>query len=220
MIVRSVRWGAGRGPERNEGMGQQQSSTDPLARIFQALEQNGCEPHGQPHNFRARCPAHEGESRDALHVVEGADRRVVLHCFAHGCDPQTIVAAVGLQLGDLFPPGHRRARRRALPSPARVDLVGDAREVADVVAALDQLKIAWVVRIDVDACPYCNGQPAQLIVGSGGLRCLFCPEECSTAMFLGALAGVLHDLDAASAPARPRALKLGDAGLRNVRRLP
>lgn len=51
--------------------------------------------------WSARCPAHE-DHNNSLSIVEGQDGRVLLNCFA-GCDVQGIVAAVDLQMRDLFP---------------------------------------------------------------------------------------------------------------------
>lgn len=52
--------------------------------------------------WTARCPAHDDE-RPSLSVAEGADGRCLLHCFA-GCKLEDIVAALGLQMEDLFAP--------------------------------------------------------------------------------------------------------------------
>jgi len=49
----------------------------------------------------ARCPAHADRSA-SLSVAEGADGRVLLHCFAC-CELSDVLAAIGLQVGDLFP---------------------------------------------------------------------------------------------------------------------
>ena len=48
----------------------------------------------------ARCPAHDDRT-PSLSILEGDDGRVVLHCFA-GCTAGDIVAAMGLELRDLF----------------------------------------------------------------------------------------------------------------------
>ena len=52
-------------------------------------------------NYMACCPAHDDKS-PSLAISELDDGRVLIKCFA-GCDPLSIVAAVGLTLGDLFP---------------------------------------------------------------------------------------------------------------------
>ena len=56
----------------------------------------------QPGQWSACCPAHEdrGPSLSVRQTPEGA---VLIHCFA-GCGPEAVVAALGLQLGDLYPP--------------------------------------------------------------------------------------------------------------------
>ncbi len=50
--------------------------------------------------FTARCPAHDDRT-NSLKVDPGDDGRVLLHCFA-GCDPEQVVAALGLTMADLF----------------------------------------------------------------------------------------------------------------------
>lgn len=55
----------------------------------------------------ARCPAHE-DGRPSLSILEQGNGKVLLHCFA-GCGADDIVAAVGLQMRDLFPPGDDNA---------------------------------------------------------------------------------------------------------------
>ena len=61
----------------------------------------------------ARCPAHD-DRRPSLSLRELQDGRVLLHCFS-GCSVQGVMAAVGLELIDLFPeraPGDRLPRER------------------------------------------------------------------------------------------------------------
>lgn len=59
--------------------------------------------------WATKCPGHD-DRRDSLSIGEGTDGRVLLHCFA-GCEPEDIVAAVGLTMGDLFPEKDRDGRR-------------------------------------------------------------------------------------------------------------
>lgn len=56
----------------------------------------------KPGNWLACCPAHDDKS-PSLSIRELDDGRVLVHCFA-GCSVHEIVAAVGLELTDLFPP--------------------------------------------------------------------------------------------------------------------
>ena len=53
--------------------------------------------------FVALCPAHE-DKNPSLALCELSDGRILLHCFA-GCEPITVLNAVGLNLSDLFPNG-------------------------------------------------------------------------------------------------------------------
>ena len=79
-----------------------------LARVLDALE-----PYRVGRSFR--CTAHD--DRDpSLSVAEGEGGRVLLHCFA-GCEAADICAALGLSVGDLFPPKEDEAGPRyARPS--------------------------------------------------------------------------------------------------------
>ena len=68
--------------------------------------------------WRARCPAHDGKST-SLAITEGDNGAVLVHCFA-GCAVHDVLAAVGLELADLFPerikdtsPETRRAARES-----------------------------------------------------------------------------------------------------------
>ena len=99
-------------------------SGDPLRLLWDALEAHGCEPHGAEYQFRARCPAHDGDNGSALSVRMGADGRAVLYCHAHQCSAEAITASLGLQVCDLFPDGHHRGRRYPLRLVARSDFDG------------------------------------------------------------------------------------------------
>ncbi len=50
--------------------------------------------------YLACCPAHEDRS-PSLSIGED-DGRVLLHCFA-GCDPESVLDAIGLTFSDLYP---------------------------------------------------------------------------------------------------------------------
>jgi hypothetical protein len=64
-----------------------------LGRLEDYKERNG--------EFRARCPAHGGNSDNSLSIKEGDDGRALLACHA-GCNLQEIVEAIGLGVVDLF----------------------------------------------------------------------------------------------------------------------
>lgn len=69
--------------------------------------------------WTAKCPAHE-DRHASLSVAEGDDGRVLVKCHA-GCDAETVAAAVGLELADLFerpekPPAAKPAKTRKPPA--------------------------------------------------------------------------------------------------------
>lgn len=89
----------------------------------------------------ACCPAHEDRNA-SLSVRELDDGRVLVHCFA-ACSVHEIVAAVGLELSDLFPPretDQHFARGERRPFPAADILRAIAVESTLVlIAAADML---------------------------------------------------------------------------------
>ncbi len=56
--------------------------------------------------FMARCPAHN-DGKASLMVSPGRDHPVVFHCYA-GCDPEDILAKLGLTWADLSAPRQRQ----------------------------------------------------------------------------------------------------------------
>lgn len=55
-----------------------------------------------PGKWISRCPAHDDRG-PSLSIKELDDGRVLVHCFS-GCSVGEVVAAVALELSDLFPP--------------------------------------------------------------------------------------------------------------------
>ncbi len=68
----------------------------PLERLLSRLERVRC--HGD--SYMARCPAHDDHT-PSLSIRTSKTGDVLLHCFA-GCSPESVVAACGLSLRDLF----------------------------------------------------------------------------------------------------------------------
>jgi hypothetical protein len=64
--------------------------------------------------WMARCPAHEDRG-PSLSIRELDDGRTLIHCFA-GCQPNDVLAALGLSLSDLFPDGGRLPGRGPFPA--------------------------------------------------------------------------------------------------------
>lgn len=95
---------------------------------------------GKKDSFVALCPAHDDKAQ-SLSVKKGRDERVLLHCFA-GCETTTIVQALGMTMGDLFPAGS--APRRVATGPTRT------QEVASYVYTdADDSPLFRAVRFDV-----------------------------------------------------------------------
>lgn len=81
-----------------------------LAVILDRLE--GVRSTGGKH--RAKCPAH-GSKGLTLAVTLGRDDLPLIHCFA-GCEPEQVLAAVGLSWTDVYPPRNGAAAQVVQPS--------------------------------------------------------------------------------------------------------
>jgi CHC2 zinc finger len=68
----------------------------PVDLVLERLE--GVKQRGE--DYQALCPAHH-DHEPSLSVSEGGDGRALLKCFA-GCDTEDVVAALGLEMRDLF----------------------------------------------------------------------------------------------------------------------
>lgn len=75
-------------------------------RVDELLSRLDCLSANGRGRWRAKCPAHGGDNPSSLSVSETSDGVVLLKCWAHDCSAADIVSAVGLNLSDLFPPGH------------------------------------------------------------------------------------------------------------------
>ena len=86
----------------------------PVDRLLERLERVKVTGPGR---WSASCPGplhHRGDRNPSLSVAVGDDGRALVRCFS-GCEVSAIVAAVGLELADLFPP---RPITQAGPIPA------------------------------------------------------------------------------------------------------
>lgn len=90
--------GGSRGVDRMHNISPSHSSLviDPAQHLLSRLE--GVIRTGK--GWRARCPAHGGKPA-SLSIAEGVNGTLLLHCFA-GCAVHDVLAAVGLEVGDLF----------------------------------------------------------------------------------------------------------------------
>jgi len=75
--------------------------TSPADLVKVALENHGCQPKQLGSGWTSRCPAHDDRT-PSLSISQGKDGQALLHCHA-GCSIEAIVAALGLEMKDLFP---------------------------------------------------------------------------------------------------------------------
>ena len=73
---------------------------------------------GKAGAWTACCPAHDDKS-PSLKITETADGVVLLKCWS-GCTAAEIVAAIGLELRDLFPVDDGKPRRKG-PSRSAIE---------------------------------------------------------------------------------------------------
>ncbi len=86
----------------------------PVEKVLERLEDY----KERKNEFRARCPAHQGNSKDSLSIKEGDDGRALLVCHAD-CDRRDIVNALGLEMVDLFAHNNGRPSRGVAKKAAR-----------------------------------------------------------------------------------------------------
>ena len=99
-------------------------------------------------SWTALCPAHNDKS-PSLSVSETPEGAILLHCHA-GCPVSEVVAAIGLELSDLFPDkGHYESdpRRPAIPYKTRLECL--RREALIVLCAAERLAGGYPLQ-DVD----------------------------------------------------------------------
>ena len=117
----------------------------PATRLLERLEGVRATSEGQ---WLARCPAHADRS-SSLSIREKGDSTLLVHCHA-ACDTGDVLAAIGLELGDLFvrpiehhqgrrtPPRHdyrgllRLLRREAVVVALAAHDIGEGRKLSDV----------------------------------------------------------------------------------------
>ena len=108
----------------------------PAAKLLSRLDKVKETGRGQ---WLARCPAHDDGS-PSLSVRETDDGTVLLHCFAQ-CPAGDVLAAVGMELGELFP------RRYASPPKSRFERSFNPR---DVLAAINhEAHVCMMIASDI-----------------------------------------------------------------------
>lgn len=98
---------------------------NPIDNVLASLEKVR---RGRPGQWSARCPAHDDKG-PSLSVRETPDGAVLLHCFG-GCEAADVVAAMGLQMTDLFPP-----RGKPANAPKRIANLLTAGQALELLAS-------------------------------------------------------------------------------------
>jgi hypothetical protein len=129
------------------------SPVESLLPLLHRVRQTG------PDRYSASCPgplhAH-GDRSPSLSIAIGSDDRVLLRCFA-GCDVASILAAVGMEFSDLFPPravGHARP----VPGPQRPRI--SDRDLLSIVRS--ELEIIALAGEELQNGPLCKNDMARL----------------------------------------------------------
>jgi hypothetical protein len=101
--------------------------------------------------WQARCPAHPDRS-PSLSIREGAEGRVLVHCFA-GCRLESVLEAAGLRVTDLFPEGRNsQTSLQAMADRTAERIAGSmqqqrSRAAAATVCTLNEICDALAARI-------------------------------------------------------------------------
>jgi len=123
--------GPARGPQPDQRHGERTPVDLVLSRL-QRVRRSG-------RGWTACCPAHNDKT-PSLSIAEGDDGRLLLHCFG-GCEAATIVAAIGLELADLF--AEDEDRDRSFYPGLRPDI--RARGIIDLGRQIDRLQPVTVI---------------------------------------------------------------------------
>ncbi|MGD9582140.1 MAG: hypothetical protein AB7V26_00515 [Lysobacterales bacterium] len=108
------------------------ANISPIDTLLQALESaTGRTPIRTGSGWRSLCPCCAGRSAK-VSVAESSTGAVLLHCFG-GCSASSVMAAVGLELADLYP------ARIADHSPQGRRFAAEFRQIAGWRSALETL---------------------------------------------------------------------------------
>lgn len=163
--------------------------SDPFAIVWDALARGGYGPRGKLHDFRCRCPGHNGDNPTALHVWDKrGDGSVWFTCHAHYCSNDEIIEPLGLRWPDLYPAGYYGDSKKRLTTARRSEFTGRAREAADLLLAASRLDEPWSVCLWLNRCPSCEFAYFLYSVGSQRESQATCPRGCDTQMVTKALA--------------------------------
>lgn len=143
-------------------------SAQPIDRILPMLAKVK---QRQPGQWSACCPAHD-DNGPSLSVRELPDGSVLVYCFA-GCGAAAVVAALGLEMTDLFPPKEKTGREptrypRLLTASQALELLEREALLVTVAAANVRHGVA-LSQSDIDRLTQAAGRIAWLREESSAL---------------------------------------------------
>ncbi|MHC8288731.1 DUF927 domain-containing protein [Pseudomonas sp. XS1P51] len=116
-------------------------------------------------SYMAKCPAHQDKS-PSLSVASGTDGRVLIHCFG-GCHTSDVLAAVGLELKDLFAGNlsdtarldYRRRSLESARSQARLiqSIAAAQLDRGEALSAIDMEQLQTAVTREREVCDQLAG---------------------------------------------------------------
>lgn len=112
--------------------------------------------------WTACCPGHE-DHHPSLHIKIGDDGRLLLHCFG-GCQPEAIVAGLGLTMRDLFATGDHNSPNENGDGSAKAAL-----QPLSVLSAADFLARDFPAASNILAGGNLTSGGKLLITGAGGI---------------------------------------------------
>ncbi len=131
----------------------------PIERVLPNLEK--VRPNGD-RSWMACCPAHEDRT-PSLSISAGDDGRVLLNCFA-GCGVEAVLAALGLELSDLYVTPAEDARRGTLASQAPHKPPRD-EPTPRAFVSLDDVRAAYVGSLGEPSASWTYRDPAGEVLG-------------------------------------------------------
>ena len=131
----------------------------PIERVLPNLEK--VRPNGD-RSWMACCPAHEDRT-PSLSISAGDDGRVLLNCFA-GCGVEAILAALRLELSDLYVTLPEDTRRGTLASQAPQKPPRDEPTTRAFVC-LDDVRAAYVGSLGEPSASWTYRDPAGEVFG-------------------------------------------------------
>ena len=131
----------------------------PIERVLPNLEK--VRPNGD-RSWMACCPAHEDRT-PSLSISAGDDGRVLLNCFA-GCGVEAVLAALGLELSDLYVTLPEDTRRGTLASQAPHKPPRD-EPTPRAFVSLDDVRAAYVGSLGEPSASWTYRDPAGEVLG-------------------------------------------------------